>query len=124
MTLRTMIQFSFQQVTAQFRLARDKDLAHKRLGRFGDVANRRVIDGDVPPGQHTESFFVDYLSSASMQPDEATYCIGALKKWSMKKDSAVLAWRDIAVDNSAIGDIAKASEPGLCARSLSRARRN
>ncbi len=44
-------------------------------------------------------------------PGEAEYCIQALEQTICEEGLVVLAWRDIVVDNAAIGEIAKASEP-------------
>jgi glutamate synthase (NADPH/NADH) large chain len=44
-------------------------------------------------------------------PGEAEYCTQALEQTICEEGLTVLAWRDIVVDNAAIGEIAKASEP-------------
>ncbi|MBN1202699.1 MAG: glutamate synthase large subunit [Anaerolineae bacterium] len=43
--------------------------------------------------------------------DDAEYCIQTVEQFARRKGFEVTAWRDIAVDSSVLGDIARAAEP-------------
>ncbi|MEP7287817.1 MAG: glutamate synthase subunit alpha, partial [Chloroflexota bacterium] len=46
-------------------------------------------------------------------PDEAVFCVQALDSIIVDEGLHVLAWRNLVVDNSDIGEIAKSSEPAM-----------
>ncbi len=67
---------------------------------------RELVPSLPEPGQYGTG-----IVFLPQHPDEIDYCIQELEKVVREENLRVLAWRDVPVDSSVIGKIAKASEP-------------